>query len=80
MSYEQDKIDDQERRKRFIAKNSLLEQIVCAVPECRYTVDMQFTDVEESIERYGKSYDGFEENPDFQRGYVWTLEQQIKYC
>lgn len=79
MSYKQDKIDDQERRKRFIAKNSLLEQIVGAVPECRYTVDMQFTDVEWSIDHYGKSYDGFEENPDFQRGYVWTLEQQIKY-
>lgn len=47
--------------------------------ESNYIVDYDFSKIEALFERYAKDYDGFEENPDFQRGHVWSREQQIKY-
>ena len=43
-----------------------------------YKVDVFLEDFERRIERDIKEY-GLQLNPDFQRGHVWTEEQQIKY-
>jgi hypothetical protein len=43
-----------------------------------YHTDIVFTDVKHSIERYIKEY-GLILNPDFQRGHVWTKNQQIAF-
>lgn len=43
-----------------------------------YEVDVELCLLEEFIEDYKKTYN-LELNPDFQRGHVWTEEQQIKY-
>lgn len=79
MGYSQDSKEDILRRKEFQRKSDELGKLINAVPFSNYGVDVQFRDIEWMIERYANSYDGFDENPDFQRGHVWTLDQQIKY-
>lgn len=72
-------IEDELKRKRFIAKGDDIAKLINAIPACRYSVDVGFDDIEWMIEKYRNSYDGFEENPDFQRGWVWTRDQQIAF-
>lgn len=78
-NYEEEKKQQELNRLKFIEDTKNMELLVNAAPECRYGVDVQWDDIEWQIERYSKCYDGFDENPDFQRGYVWTEEQQVKY-
>ena len=49
---------------------------VMANPYYRVTAPLEF--LEEMIARYIKSF-SLDLNPDFQRNYVWTLQQQINY-
>lgn len=51
---------------------------------CRYSVHVGWGFLREQLENYGKRYEDsslalLEMNPDFQRGHVWTKEQQIAY-
>jgi len=43
-----------------------------------YRVDVSIRDFADSIRRYEKAY-GLILNPDFQRGHVWTLDQQSSF-
>lgn len=45
----------------------------------RYCVDVDLGELAEKIDRFLNEYD-LELCPDFQRGHVWTQEQQAKYC
>jgi uncharacterized protein with ParB-like and HNH nuclease domain len=56
-------------------------------PHSDYSVDVSWNYLEEQLEKLKERYvdgeekmDGLEMQPDFQRGYVWTEEQQIAYC
>lgn len=44
----------------------------------KYTTDVSWHDLENTLQRYEKEND-LDLNPDFQRGHVWSSEQQIKY-
>lgn len=79
LSYDEQQKLNEELRQRYIKKSKDISLLINAVPECRYGADVAFTDIEWQIERYAQSYGGFDENPDFQRGHVWTEEQQIKF-
>lgn len=43
-----------------------------------YCIDVDFRNLEKTIDRFVDRYN-LELNPDFQRGHVWTEEQQISY-
>ena len=43
-----------------------------------YSVDADWDSIKDHIERYISEY-GLDTNPDFQRGHVWTEDQQSKY-
>jgi hypothetical protein len=45
---------------------------------CKYSVSVDIDYLQGVIDRYAKSY-GFDMDPDFQRGYVWTKQQQSEY-
>ena len=47
-------------------------------PSVRYNIDVAWDYLETHINRYIKEY-GLQMNPDFQRGHVWTKEQQISF-
>lgn len=72
-------IKDELRRKQYAKKSDVIAQLINAIPKCNYSVDVGFDDIEWMIEKYKTNYDGFEENPDFQRGWVWTRDQQIAF-
>jgi len=47
-----------------------------------YNINIEWRDLQEQIQRFtGRNYGlaALDLDPDFQRGYVWTLEQKIKY-
>jgi len=49
-------------------------------PNIHYHVDVPWNYLEESLEHYNDGARGqLQLNPDFQRGHVWTREQQIAY-
>ena len=47
-------------------------------PDGTYGVDVDWSDLLETIQRYTDNY-GLNLCPDFQRGHVWTPEQQVAY-
>ena len=47
-------------------------------PQIYYHCDVPLNYVANSIKKYVKDY-GLDMNPDFQRDYVWTQQQKIKY-
>ncbi len=46
--------------------------------EGNYAIDVMLGDLPRVINEYRTEY-GMEMNPDFQRGHVWTREQEVKY-
>lgn len=78
-SYEDEKALREKSRLEYIANSNIMAIKINAVPECRYGFDCEFRDVDFHLARFAKNYGGCELNPDFQRGVVWTEEQQIKY-
>ena len=60
-------------------KSKFIQNAIKYIEPPRYSVDVAYSDTEWQIQQYAESYDGFDENPDFQRGHVWTQEQQIKF-
>ncbi len=49
------------------------------VPHANYRVDVHWQSLEKKINEETVDLK-LDLNPDFQRGYVWTEKQQIKYC
>ncbi len=47
-------------------------------PEPTYSVDIDLESLESNLDRYKDRF-GLKMNPDFQRGHVWTEDQQIAY-
>lgn len=43
-----------------------------------YTIDVAFGDLQKNLQEYKNNY-GLDMNPDFQRDYVWTMQQKINY-
>lgn len=62
----------------YARNNERLSSIPLFTPS-NYIVDFDFNRLEAQFKSYADDYGGFEYNPDFQRGHVWTQQQQIKY-
>lgn len=76
--------DCEEERLRVIRATNIANTAVLAkdIPyyqECNYAVDIELHSITRQFNQYAEDWGGFEYNPDFQRGYVWTQEQQIAY-
>lgn len=56
-----------------------LDKIINAVPDCNYAVTVRFTAIESNLQSFAKN-EGLDLEPDFQRGHVWSEQQQIAYC
>ena len=68
------------RISKLYDENTLrLSKDIPYLQESNYIVDCDFYDLEGLFKRYAEDYGSFEENPDFQRGHVWSKDQQVKY-
>ena len=55
-----------------------LENIEKLMDKSSYEINVSFKQIECTLKEFEEDY-GLELNPDFQRGHVWTEEQQIAY-
>ena len=53
-----------------------LEDIEKLMDKSSYEINVSFKQIERTLKEFEEDY-GLELNPDFQRGHVWTEEQQI---
>lgn len=65
-------------RAKKLEKTKELDLVIKSLPQSNYQIDIELYDIRSQFEKYNE-YDGFEYNPDFQRGYVWTVSQQIAF-
>lgn len=77
-SHETDK-QHEEKRLKYITRNADVRKLINGVREPDHAVDTDIAYIGETIESFTKRYN-LDLNPDFQRGHVWTKEQQISFC
>ena len=74
-----DEIRKERIRAAHKAKTNELAEFIPYHNECDYIVDVELKRLKYQFAQYSEDYGGFEYNPDFQRGYVWSQEQKIGY-
>jgi uncharacterized protein with ParB-like and HNH nuclease domain len=67
------------QRELYNQRTERLNQIIQPLQTARYECDMEWRYFIEHIKKMGEDYEGLEMDPDFQRGHVWTPEQQRHY-
>lgn len=55
------------------------EGIIKPLRTAQWQADYQWSRLEQGLERLASQYGELELNPDFQRGHVWTPEQQVAF-
>lgn len=68
--------DESPEDKAYREKNDRMESIIQPLRSAVYEVDMQWHRFNEYIHDFASDYGGLQLDPDFQRGHVWTPEQQ----
>lgn len=58
------------------AKTAALSTIIRPLRTAQYETDIMFGHLEQALAGYEKDWGGLDLNPDFQRGHVWTADQQ----
>lgn len=71
-----EKIKTAESKKDRVA---LLKELIKKRETPRHNVDIEADNVMERIKKWGERYNGYELNLEFQRGHVWTKQDQQKY-
>lgn len=66
-------------RAEYNRKNAELDAIIRPLPRAVYEVDMEWRYFIDGFEEWAADYGVLEMNPDFQRGHVWTPDQQRHY-
>ncbi|MCF5381984.1 DUF262 domain-containing protein [Pseudomonas syringae] len=61
------------------AHEHALIAIIKPLHTAKWQADYRWDRVKKSLEQLGVDYGGIELNPDFQRGHVWTAEQQVLF-
>lgn len=59
--------------------NVELEQIIRPMPKAKWECDYPIGFVADRLSTFAADYGGLNLTPDFQRGHVWTEEQQIRF-
>lgn len=68
-----------ENRKKYLERSNFIAGIINPVPKSEHAFDVEIKEIKDNLNRFKKNY-GLDLEPDFQRGHVWTRQQQIAYC
>lgn len=55
-----------------------LTELIRPMPDCKWAVDYNFASIERALTGFSEGH-GLDLEPDFQRGHVWTKEQQTRF-
>jgi len=77
--YEAKSKAEREARAAYVRRTAELDKIIRPLRTARYQIDMEWRDLEDGLARYDRDWGGLDLNPDFQRGHVWTPDQQRGY-
>lgn len=61
-----------------VERSNRIAKLIHAVPKSNYCIDVGFNDIEYQLNVYKETY-SLDIDPDFQRDYKWTREQQIHF-
>ena len=78
-SYEEKQKREKTEREYYLRRTAELKEIIKPITLSRQAADYDFGGFLKSLQRFSKDYGGLEMNPDFQRGHVWTSEQQLRF-
>lgn len=79
LSYAEQQEKEKLARATFNANNERLAAIINPLRRNSYAVDFEWRHIGESLPKMANDYGVFDMCPDFQRGHVWTKEQQLHY-
>lgn len=65
-------------RKQTYLRNQHIASLIHPVPTTEHGIDIELRGLHAQLEYYNLDY-GLDLNPDFQRGHVWSREQQIAF-
>lgn len=60
-------------------KTAELTRIIQPIAAPKYEVDVPFAYLEDGLASYARDWGGLDLMPDFQRGHVWTPQQQVAF-
>lgn len=63
-------------REAYASRTESLNAIIKPLRTARYEVDHQWRDLQRAFDGYARDWGGFDLDPDFQRGHVWSPQQQ----
>ncbi len=78
-SYRQKEKKEREDRAAYIRRTEELCAIINPLRTAQYEVDHDWRYIRTALDGYRKDYGGMDLTPDFQRGHVWTPEQQCHF-
>lgn len=78
-TFQQKQQKEQAERAAYRRRTEELDQVIRPLRTAKYEVDHDWRTFQRSLEGYGLDYGGLDLNPDFQRGHVWTTDQQRHY-
>lgn len=78
ISYDEKLRIQAEDRQKSVNKSNEIGKLIYAVPKSSYCIDVCFKDIEYQLDKYILDYN-LDLDPDFQREFKWTREQQIHY-
>lgn len=77
--YEKHEAEKRALSLEYARRSAALSEIIRPLRTARYEADFDWTYARNALAGFEVDYGGMELNPDFQRGHVWTPEQQRHY-
>ena len=77
--YAKNEAEKKAARENYARRSAELSQIIRPLRTANYECDYEWRYIPQALERYTRDYGGLELNPDYQRGHVWTQDQQQHY-
>lgn len=79
LSYDAKKAQEQALREQYNKRTQELSAIIRPLENAIYQCEFGFTYLRHALNGYANDWGGLELNPDFQRGHVWTTQQQTNF-
>ncbi len=74
--YQKQKAEKQARREEYDRRTAELDRLIRPLETAKYECHHDFNYIRRALDNYAEDWGGLDLTPDFQRGHVWTKDQQ----